>query len=99
MEIKYYISDKNIEINILMLSSGAFNETDTLVQGLTLQTVGIEQVFTLLVAFNSAFCTPDPLSHHPPQQAAALKAVRGRGGGPHHKVVGGGAGDRVDQRL
>lgn len=74
-----------------MLSFGAFNETDTTVQArLTLQTVGIEQVFTLLVAFNSAFCTPYPLSHHPPQQAAALKAVRGRGGGPHHKVVGGG---------
>lgn len=83
-----------------MLSSGAFNETDTTVQArLTLQTVGIEQVFTLLVAFNSAFCTPDPLSHHPPQQAAALEAVRGRGGGPHHKVVGGCAGDWVDQRL
>lgn len=83
-----------------MLNSSAFRETDTTVQARpTLQTVGIEQVFTLLVAFNSAFCTPDPLSHHPPQQAAALKAVRGRGGGPHHKVVGGGAGDRVDQRL
>lgn len=89
-----------MHINILMLSSGAFNETDTTVQArLTLQTVGIEQVFTLLVAFNSAFRTPDPLSHHPPQQAAALKAVRGRGGGPHHKVVGGGTGNWVDQRL
>lgn len=82
-----------------MLNLGAFNETDTIVQRLTLQTVGIEQVFTLLMAFDSAFCTPDPLSHHPPQQAPALEAVCGRGGGPHHKVVGGGAGDRVDQGL
>lgn len=83
-----------------MLSSGASNETDRTVQArLTLQTVGIEQVFTLLVAFNSAFCTPDSLSHHPPQQAAALEAVCGRGGSPHHKVVGGCAGDWVDQRL
>ena len=39
------------------------------------------------------------LSGDAPEQPLALVAVGGRGGTPEHKVVGGGAGDGVDQRL
>lgn len=66
---------------------------------LTLQTIGVEQILALLVAFDSTLGAAHALAGDPPQQSLALVAVRGRGGCPHLKVVWRGAGDGVNEGL
>jgi len=66
---------------------------------LTLQTVGVEQVLALVVAFDAALGAAHALPRDAPQQALALVAVGGRGGRPHLEVVRRGGGDRVDEGL
>lgn len=83
-----------------MLNSDTFNKTNTTIQTkLTLQTIDIKQIFTLLVTFNSAFYTPNPLSHHPPQQTAALETIRKKNNDPHHKIIKNNTKNRINQRL
>lgn len=66
---------------------------------LTLQTVGIEQVLALFVAFDAALRAAHALAGDTPQQPLTFVAVGGSGGRPHLKVVWSGGGDGVDQSL
>lgn len=66
---------------------------------LTLQAVGIEQVFALFVRLHPALCASDALSSETPEQALALKAVRRWSGRPDDKIVRRCAGNGVDERL
>ena len=50
-----------------------------------------------VILFDEGF--PADLSGDAPEKSLTLVAVSGRGGGPEDKVVGGRAGDRVDQSL
>lgn len=68
-------------------------------RSLTLQTVGVEQVLALLVAFDSTLCAAHALASDPPQQPLAFVAVGGCGGCPHLEVVWGGAGYGIDESL
>jgi len=51
------------------------------------------------VNFNPTLGAPHALARKAPEEPLALVAVGGRGGRPHLEVMGGGAGDGVDQRL
>lgn len=66
---------------------------------LTLQTVGIQQILALFVAFDATLRAAHALSGDTPQQPLTFIAVGGGGGCPHLKVVWGGGGDGVDQSL
>lgn len=66
---------------------------------LTLQTVGIEQILALFVAFHAALGAAHALPCNTPQQPLTFVAVGGGGGGPHFKVVWGGGGNGVNQSL
>jgi len=65
----------------------------------TLQAVGVEQVFTLLVRLDSTLGTAQTLPCEAPQQTLTLEAVRGRRGRPDDEVVRRSAGDGVDESL
>lgn len=66
---------------------------------LTLQTISIEQVLALLVAFDSTFSAAHALASNTPQQSFTLVTVRWRGGCPYLKIVWGGAGNRIYEGL
>lgn len=66
---------------------------------LTLQTVGIEQILALVVAFDAALGAAHALSGDTPKQSLTFVAVGGGGGCPHLKVVWSSGGDGVDQSL
>lgn len=66
---------------------------------LTLQTVSVQQILALLVAFHSTLGAAHALASDAPQQPLTLVAVGGRGGCPHLKVVWGGAGDGIYESL
>lgn len=66
---------------------------------LTLQTVSVEQVLALFVAFDATLGAAHALSGNTPKQPLAFIAVSWGGGCPHLKVVWGGGGDGVDQCL
>lgn len=66
---------------------------------LTLQTVGIEQILALVVAFDAALRAAHALSGDTPQQPLAFVAVGWGGGCPNLEVVWSGGGDGVDQSL
>lgn len=70
-----------------------------LVERLTLEAVGVEELLALLVALDPTLGAPHALARDAPQQPFTLVAVGGRGGCPHLKVVRCGAGDGVDQSL
>ena len=66
---------------------------------LTLQTVGIEQILALFVAFDTTFRAAHALAGNTPKQPLTFIAVGGGGGCPNFKVVWSGGGDGVDQSL
>lgn len=66
---------------------------------LTLQTVGIEQILALVMAFDATFRAAHALSGNTPKQPLTFIAVGGGGGRPHLKVVWSSGGDGVDQSL
>lgn len=66
---------------------------------LTLQTVGIEQILALFVAFDAALRAAHALTGDTPQQPLTFIAVGGGGRCPHLKVVWSSGGDGVDQSL
>lgn len=51
------------------------------------------------MTLDPALGAPHALAGDAPQQPLTLIAVGGRGGRPHLKVMGRGAGDRVNQSL
>ena len=53
----------------------------------TLDAVGINHVFALLVGVNATLGASQTLPHQSPQQTSALAAERGRRGGQHDEVV------------
>jgi len=65
----------------------------------TLQTVGVEQIFALLVRLNATLGTSQALPGESPQQTLALEAVGGRRGRPDDELVRRRARDRVDESL
>lgn len=66
---------------------------------LTLQTVSVEQILALIVAFDAALGAAHALSRDAPEQPLAFVAVGGGGGGPHLEVMWRSGGDGVDQSL
>ena len=66
---------------------------------LTLQTVSVEQILALIVAFDAALRAAHALSGDAPEQPLAFVAVGGGGGGPNLEVVWRSGGDGVDQSL
>ncbi len=66
---------------------------------LTLQTISIEKVLALLVAFDSTLGTAHALASNTPQQSLTLVAVSRCGGCPHLEIVWGGAGDGIYEGL
>ena len=66
---------------------------------LTLKAVSIKQFLALLVNFDPTLGAPHALACEAPEEALTLVAVGGRGGRPHLELMGGGAGDGVDQGL
>lgn len=66
---------------------------------LTLQTVCIEQILTLFVAFDATLRAAHALAGDAPQQPLTFITVGGGGGCPHLKIVWGSGGDGVDQSL
>lgn len=64
-----------------------------------MKAVGVEEVFTLFVAFDSTLGAADSLPSYSPQQSLALVAVSWRRGCPQHEIVRRRGRDGVDQRL
>ena len=92
-EYTFTFPTTHLKVTSFSLSVNAFKAI------LTLQAIGVEQIFALLVALDSALGTADTLAGQPPQEPLTLEAVRRAGRRPHYEVVRGGGGDRVDQRL
>ena len=66
---------------------------------LTLETVGVEEVFTLFVTFDSALGAADALTGYAPKESFTLVAVCRRRRRPRLKVVWRRRRDGVDQTL
>lgn len=63
---------------------------------LTLQTVCIQQILALLMAFDSTLRAAHPLSRNTPKQTLTFIAVSGSCGCPHFKIVGSCGGNGID---